>query len=183
MLYLSFFCVKYNDMVKERFINEVVPLRPKLLNYAFRFIKNKDESEDIVQEVLLKLYEMRDALDQYNSILALSTTMTKNLCLNRLRDNKEVYSMEYASVITCDLSTPEVQLENKDSVSHIMNIIERLPNTQQAILKMKHVEGLSVQEIAELTGSRADTVRVNLSRARKQVLNHFTKIQDHDRKI
>ena len=54
--------------------------------------------------------------------------------------------------------------------------MEQLPGLQQTILRMKHVDGFEVKEIAELTGSSPEAVRVNLSRARKKVKELFLKM-------
>ncbi len=102
--------------------------------------------------------------------------ITKHLCLNRLRAFR--YRQEKLSdsaVITAD-DNPYVALEQKDSVSQVMHIMELLPGLQQTILRMKHVDGFEVKEIAELTGSSPEAVRVNLSRARKKVKELFLKM-------
>ncbi len=57
-----------------------------------------------------------------------------------------------------------------------MHIMEQLPGLQQTILRMKHIDGFEVKEIAELTGSTPEAVRVNLSRARKKVRDLFLKM-------
>lgn len=164
-------------MDKEQFIKEVVPLRNKLLDYAQRFVKNGVEAEDTIQEVFLKLYLMREKLDDYNSIYALSVTMVKNASLSKIRDSKDALKSKVDSIIVSNEPNPHLALEHKDNVKHIMRIINTLPRLQQLILKMKHVEGMAIAEIAELTGSKPEAVRVNLSRARKKVVNHFTQMR------
>ena len=72
--------------------------------------------------------------------------------------------------------SPHTALEEKDSLAHVSQIIARLPGLQQAILKMKHIEGLEIEEIAAITGSSPVAVRMNLSRARKKVKDLFFKI-------
>uniref|UniRef100_UPI0032E43D72 RNA polymerase sigma factor n=1 Tax=Phocaeicola vulgatus TaxID=821 RepID=UPI0032E43D72 len=55
----------------------------------------------------------------------------------------------------------------------ILEVIGTLPDLQQSILRMKHLEGFEVEEIARLTGSTPVAVRTNLSRARKRVKEQF----------
>ena len=55
---------------------------------AFRLMSNREEAEDIVQEVYMKLWGLRNELDKYNSIEALSIRITRNLCLDNLRRRK-----------------------------------------------------------------------------------------------
>ncbi len=163
-------------MEQEQFKIEVVPLRGKLSGCARRLLDDPEDVEDIVQEVFLKLWYIREELERYDSVEALAVQITKHLCLNRLRSFQ--YRQEKLSdsaIITAD-DNPYVSLEQKDSVSHVMNIMEQLPGLQQTILRMKHVDGFEVKEIAELTGSTPEAVRVNLSRARKRVKELFLKM-------
>ena len=57
-----------------------------------------------------------------------------------------------------------------------MKLIDRLPGLQQAVLRMKHLDGLEVEEISEITGTSPDAVRMNLSRARKWIKKEFLKL-------
>ena len=163
-------------MEQEQFKIEVVPLRGKLSGCARRLLDDPQDVEDVVQEVFLKMWYIREELDRYESVEALAVQITKHLCLNRLRAFR--YRQEKLSdsaVITAD-DNPYVALEQKDSVSQVMHIMELLPGLQQTILRMKHVDGFEVKEIAELTGSSPEAVRVNLSRARKKVQELFLKM-------
>lgn len=164
-------------MEKNQFIKEVLPLRQNLLNYTFQILKDKDEAEDIVQEVLLRLWNIRHTLTQYNSIEALSIHISKNLCLNRLKIKQRTQQDTDNIVIASQTPTPHMELEQKDKVRQVMRIIGQLPDIQQSILKMKHIEGLEVDEIAELTGSKPEAIRMNLSRARRRVKDIFFKIE------
>lgn len=165
-------------MEKEMFVRKVVPLRGKLSAYARRLLQDIDEAEDIVQEVFLKLWSIRESLDRYHNIEALSMKITKNLSLNRIRirqRNSSISDYETAS----ERTDPQKILEYRDSARQISEIIHTLPDTQQAVLRMKHLDGLETSEIAEITGSNIEAVRVNLSRARKKVKELFLKMQDH----
>ena len=116
-------------------------------------------------------------MHQYDCVQALAVEITKNLCLNRLKvaqrriEDIDNYSLE------SDMPPPDMQLEQKDEVAHVMKIIDRLPALQQTILRMRHIEGLEIDEIVAITGSNPEAVRMNLSRARKKVKELFLKIQ------
>lgn len=79
-------------MEKELFIQEFLPLRNKLLRYAMQFLKEEEEAEDITQEVYIRLWSMGSNLYEYRNKSALSYTITRNLCLNRL--NSKQYNGE-----------------------------------------------------------------------------------------
>ncbi|MDH6534431.1 sigma-70 family RNA polymerase sigma factor [Parabacteroides sp. 52] len=165
-------------MEQEQFKKEVLSIREDLLFYAQRLLEDRADAEDIVQEVFLKLWYMRTQLDRYNNVQALSVTITKHLCLNRLKVlGRKLEDMQDGEVVP-DTDSPYQELERKDTLAHVMRIIDRLPDLQQTILRMKHVDGYEVQEIAELTGSSPDAIRMNLSRARRRVKELFFKMQE-----
>lgn len=155
-------------MEQEQFKKEVLPLRERMLSYAQRLLGNRDDAEDVVQDVFFKLWFMRDDLDRYDKLPALSLTITKHLSLNQLKKNDR----EYASLDGCmeagDLS-PHAFLEQKDELEQLLKTISRLPDLQQSVLRMKHIDGLETDEIAALTGITPEAIRMNLSRARKKV--------------
>lgn len=150
-----------------------MPLREQLLSYAKRLLDDPADAEDVVQDVYLKLWYLRDGLDQYRSIAALATQIAKNLCLNRLKERQREYEGLDSLTMECPAPTPDAQLEAKDSAAHLMRIIDRLPGLQQTILRMKHIDGFEIDEIASITGSAPEAIRVNLSRARKKVKELF----------
>lgn len=152
-------------------------MREKLLLYAKRLLDNPEDAEDIMQEVFLKLWYMRGELDYYKNVMALSVQITKHLCLNRMKVRERSGGEISERLFVSDATTPYSQLEQKDSLEHVMRIIDKLPGLQQTILRMKHVDGFEVEEIAGLTGSTPEAVRMNLSRARKRVREQFFKMQ------
>lgn len=164
-------------MEQEQFKQEVLPLREQLFFYAQRLLDDLEDAEDVIQEVFLKLWYMRNDLNSYNSIPALSVQITKHLCFNRIKVRQRKQESLEAVNLMSETLTPEVQLEHKDSVAHVMRIIDELPGLQQTILRMKHVDGFEVEEIAEVIGSNPEAVRMNLSRARKKVKEVFFKMQ------
>ena len=148
-------------------------MRPALLRLAMRYTEDTDEAEDVIQDVLLKLWFLRDRLDRYRSIDALATVITKHLCLNWKRDRHlDFVALEEGMTIFVE-DTPEQELVREERMEELLALIGKLPDLQQAILRMKHVEGFEVEEIARLTGSNPVAVRTNLSRARKKVREQF----------
>ncbi len=160
-------------MDQERFKKEVIPLRGRLSTLSARMLDDDQEAQDVVQEILLKLWAMRTRLDELGSIPAFAVRMTKNACLNRLRARKR--STPVTEQIAAEALSPHRQLENKENLERTIRIIDALPPVQRAILRMKHIDGLEVEEIVALTGSNSDAVRMNLSRARRAVKERFMK--------
>ncbi|MDR1919123.1 MAG: sigma-70 family RNA polymerase sigma factor [Tannerellaceae bacterium] len=164
-------------MEQEQFIQDVLPLREPLLAYAKRMQGGEEDAEDVVQEVYMKLWDMRRELPRYRSIRALALQMTKHLCINRLRLRERYGEALEEWMREGESLSPHKQLEQKDQMEHLGRMIESLPAVQQAVLRMKHLDGLEVEEIAQLTGSAPEAIRANLSRARKKVKAFFFKIE------
>lgn len=155
-------------MTLEKFQIIVLPLREKLLGYSRKWPEAGADAEDIVQEVLLRLWERRDSLDGYRNLEALAVQMVKNRCIDRWRMQKKL-DVPCLTGAEAAPDNPELLLERKDAADRVKALIERLPPLQQAIIRMKDVEGYELDEIAAITGTQAEAVRMNLSRARKKV--------------
>jgi len=159
--------------------NNLVHLHSRrLFGYAFRILGNQEEAEDAVQEVFIKLWKMGEKLNEYNSIDALSTTMTKNYCIDQLRKQKhsrdEKDPQNYENLTS---PSPYEQLEMKESDDIIHNIIDHLPDAYRILIRYRDIEGLPYEEIAEKTNQNINTLRVTLSRARKFIRDEYNKYQ------
>jgi RNA polymerase sigma-70 factor, ECF subfamily len=160
-------------MNAEKFKAEVLPLREKLFHIARKMLEEEQDAEDAVQEVLLKLWSMRDGLDRYDSIAAYTTTMIKNHCIDRIRIRGKEGSIDEELYRQAGPDNPYLQMERKSTEELIRSIIDRLPPLQQAIIRMRDIEEYEWDEIAEITGAQPEAIRVNLSRARKKVREEY----------
>ena len=162
-------------MEQHKFEIEAKRMRPSILRLAMHYTEDEDEAEDVVQEVLLKLWFLRERLESYRNIDALAMVITRHLCLNRKRERHlEKVPLEEGKAIIGE-DSPEWMIIQEEKMDEILKLIAGLPDLQQAVLRMKHVEGFEVEEIARLTGSNPIAVRTNLSRARKKVREEFLK--------
>ncbi|MDR0422543.1 MAG: RNA polymerase sigma factor [Proteiniphilum sp.] len=147
----------------------VVALRPSLLAVARRITGNRQDAEDAVQDVCLKIWRFRDRFDRYNNVEAYGTAMVRNLSIDRIRGRKPVSDETVLLGREAEERLPDSLLEEKEVREAIRRIIGLLPPLQQRILQMKDMEGYETGEIAEITGLAAGAVRNNLSRARKRI--------------
>ncbi len=147
-------------------------MRPQLHREAMRYLSDSDEAEDIAQEVVLKLWTMHERLEEYRSVGALATVMVRRLCLNRRRGAAVSLDSGQAGE-TCSADNPEQRMISREDEERVWRLMDSLPGTQQAVLRMRHVDGMEVAEIARLTGSTPEAVRQNLSRARRTILKRF----------
>jgi RNA polymerase sigma-70 factor (ECF subfamily) len=162
-------------MSQELFRAAVLPMRDYLFATARRMLSEEEDAEDAVQEVLLKLWYIRDSLGNYDNVEAFVTTVAKNHCLDRLKVKKRTGEITDSVLVMQSDSTPYEHTERRDTHAIIRKIIDQLPPLQREIIKMKDMEEYEVDEIAEITGARPDAIRMNLSRARKKVREEFLK--------
>ena len=124
-------------MELKQFKITVVPLRDKLLNYARRMTDDPSDAEDAVQEVMLKLWNLRQKLDEYRSIEAVAMTMTHHLCMDLWRAKRpDTLSLDRVQAPTPS-ATPERLLEEKDEFRLTSKSTKRkkLPKSPDAMQK------------------------------------------------
>ena len=152
-------------MTQEEYKEEARRLRPRLLQTARRYL-NEDDAEDTVQDVLLRLWQMVDTL--HMPIDALATVLVRNFCVDRLRRQKPSLALT-ASYEQAD------ETETDERIERVLAMIDTLPTLQQTILRLRHIEGMGMKEIAELTGSSEVAIRKTLSRARQTLKQQYEK--------
>lgn len=156
----------------EEFEKIAVGVRGDLMQTAVRYLQDRDAAEDVVQETLLKLFVMRSKLDAYRSVEALARTVVKHLSLNYLRDNRMSTGIDPARLAVADEQTDDGQL-SAERLRRTFEMIDALPARQSIIMRMKHVDGMEVEEIARAAGCSVDAVYANLSRGRRAIVERF----------
>ena len=155
----------------------LLPLYPRLQCVALRLLGNAEDAEDMVQEVYMKLWSKRDALPDVKDVEAYCVTLTKNMCIDRLRiaeaEKEDVDKVPTMLAATDDV---EVQIERRDAVEQVKQIIGTLPEKQQQVITLRDMKDCSFEEIAEQTGLTAVNIRMLLSRARKTIREKFKKL-------
>lgn len=155
----------------------LLPLYPRLQRVALRLLGNAEDAEDMVQEVYMKLWSKRDALPDVQDVEAYCVTLTKNMCIDRLR-MAEMEKADVDEVPTMLAATDDVeaQVERHDAVEQVKQIIETLPEHQQQVITLRDMEDCSFEEIAEQTGLTAVNIRMLLSRARRTIRERFKRL-------
>jgi len=162
-------------MTRDAFNVIIHRLNRKLFAIAFRIVKNRQEAEDIVQEVFMKMWIMRKKLDDYNDIEALAITMTRNSCIDQMRKWKNIDSeKEAADIRNHDHSpSPHEQLVISETSAIMTRIIDELPPATRDLVRMREINGLSYDEISKQKGMNINNLRVVLSRARKMIKEKY----------
>lgn len=166
------------EVYKER----VLPIKDKLYRFALRYLGDEEEARDIVQDVLIKVWDKRAEWGQTRNMEAWCMTITRNYSLNRLRKKSYRFTEPLANQhqpLYCDNRTPERQVEQSEMMQYIHELINRLPEKQKAIIQLRDVEGYSYDEIAEIMQTDLNNVKVNLFRARQYLKKELVNIQNY----
>ena len=105
--------------------------------------------------------------------MATATPQARIKVIDKIRLRKTKESLEIIANLEYSTENPYVLLERKNTETILKEIISRLPELQRIILQMKDIEDYNIEEIAEITGSKIEAIRMNLSRARKRVRAEF----------
>ena len=147
-------------MTTEEFQQQAEKLRQQLVSIAHKYLGNTDEAEDIAQDAMVKLWLMREQLTL--PIAGMASIVTRNLCIDALRK-------KHQTVDIAQLPDEADFSDDGEQIEQMLKVIDSLPSTQRTILRMRHLQGMEMREIALVLGSTEVAVRKTLSRVRKVV--------------
>ena len=167
-------------MQQQEFMQLISPFKTKLFRFAMQFVRNIAEAEDIVQEVLIKVWDKRATIHEIKNIEAWCMRLTKNLSIDKLRSKHlKVQALVNQSELVTSGINPHRQAELNDSVDKVKQLISKLPEKQRLVIQLRDIEEMSYQEIAKILEISMDQVKVNLFRARKQIKQQFINTESY----
>src|SRR5690606_2618168 len=166
-------------MQQTEFLHTVMPFKDKLFRLAKRLLVSREEAEDATQEVLMKLWNNKNRMEQYKSVEAFAVTMTKNYCLDRLKSKQAGNLKLVHSNYTDESVSLQRNLEARDSLDWMGKIMDGLPEQQRMVLQLRDIEQYEFNEIEEMLSMKPTAVRVTLSRARKAVREELIKTHSY----
>ena len=147
--------------------NILISHAERFYRVAFHLLESREEAEDAVQELYLKLYESKHRLKAVSEPLAYGMSVLRNICIDRIRRRTVRKTEQVDERIPLEEAPPDSRAASKDLLESLMTEMDKLPDRQAVVLKMKAVEGLDYKEIVETTGLSQVHVRVLVSTARK----------------
>lgn len=136
---------------------------------AFRFLKDKEQSEEIVQEAFLRLWLNKELLDEQGNMWLYLYVIAKRLSLNALRDIHR--SAALFEKLLYNIKEAHNNLEEEILIAEMERFTEeavlKLPKQQQLIFNLSRTEGLSHKEIAEKLQISPNTVKNHMVAALK----------------
>ena len=162
-------------------------LQNTVFSFSMRVCGQREDAEDTMQEVLLKSVPYLPKFDSPKALVVWLYKVAKNRCLMSRRrskfapnpdlsleelmpDRKEMERLSGGGRIN-----PEIFAIRSEEAGRLRQAIQRLPPQYRIVLVLRDMEGLTDEEVAEITGLRSGTVRVRLHRARLFVRKELMK--------
>jgi len=161
-------------MDSSTFSTKILALANPLYRMANSILLDDELAKDSIQDLFLILWEKRETLHGVENMNAFALKALRNLCLDKLRKKKKIDVIpEEWDIIGANLF---IEIEQKDMIKIIKEIINQLPELQRTIVRLRDVEGFEIKEIAYITSSTENAVTVNLSRARQKIRERLAKM-------
>jgi RNA polymerase sigma-70 factor (ECF subfamily) len=150
----------------------------KVFSIIYGILRNRNDAEDIAQQVFAKIYFSIGNFDFRSSLLTWIYKITVNECYDYLRKKKVrklVYESDFGDSESQQMEHTEpdpaqgmdTTLAQRDL---LLKLLEKVSAEDRDLLLLKEVEGHSVEELAEMTGMNENTIKVKLFRARQKLV-------------
>ena len=162
-------CYRHEPSYKTLFLHFHKPL----LDLAYSYLKSRETAEEVVCDVLMKVWTMKESLLKINNLKFYLYQAVKNSAINELEKNKKHISADIEELETKpdpSLYNPE-ELFLKDELRHkIIIAIKELPPKCQMVYKLVREEGFTYKEVAQLLNISTNTVDRHLNNALHKLL-------------
>jgi RNA polymerase sigma-70 factor (ECF subfamily) len=138
-----------------------------LSRYAFTFLNDSDDAEDIVQQVFINLWENRMKVDIHTSARALLYKAVYNASLNRIKHIKLKTKHANETIYNAELSYQHQSLDQKELTNKLNQALESLPEQCRKIFEMSRFQQLKYQEIADELNLSIKTIENQMGKALK----------------
>lgn len=155
-------------MTQETFVELVLPMRRRFQQLARTFFGGREDAEDAVQDTLLRLWRLRDALPT-EGLEAYATRVAKNVCIDLWRRQQQAPQDLNDIEEPLHSDTPLGRMEARETEQRLTQLIKQLPERHRLLLRMRHEDGLQTDEISRLTGIPSRSVSAMISEAKARL--------------
>ncbi len=138
---------------------------PKMLAVCMRYLKNKNEAEDALQDGFVKVFQKIPAFKMEGSLEGWIRRIMVNNSLDAIRKNKKHLLDDVIDAVQHKVSFTDFQFDDMD-LQVLLKIIAELPDGYRVVFNMFAIEGYSHKEIADTLGVTENTSKSQYSRAR-----------------
>ncbi|MBC3540761.1 RNA polymerase sigma-70 factor [Rufibacter sediminis] len=150
-------------------------LEPKLYAFAMKLVRNREDAEEIVQEVFMKVWERRAFLDPTQNLDGYLFTTAKNLVYNKARHR--VYEFAFAQYLAdygaVSENSTQTALEHQELVQLYEEVCASMPPVRRQVFVMSRAQGLSTSEIAAALDTSNSNIENHINKALKMLREKF----------
>jgi RNA polymerase sigma-70 factor (family 1) len=165
--------IKANATELERFESLFQEHYSGLTRYAFTFLKNGDEAEDMVQQIFVNFWEKNQWQQAHTSVKSLLYTAVHNGCLNKIKQEQVRLRYANAQLAKPDFNTHEEAWHLKEVEEEIKKGLETLPEQCKRIFELSRFQEMKYQEIADELNLSIKTVENQMGKALKLMRTHL----------
>ena len=151
-------------------MDEVKAMRPMLLSVARGILDSDEDAEDVVQDAMLRLWQLRD--EPVRNVRGFTRIVVRNLSLSKIRRKPLTVDIGQANLAADD----DTETERNEQIDRMMALVDALPTMQQTVLRLRHMQDMTMADIASIIGTSEVAVRQSLSRARRSIIEQFKTI-------
>lgn len=144
-----------------------MPYADRFYRAAYYLLESESDAEDAVQELYLKLWSARSSLKDVRNPSAYGLSMLKNICIDRIRRRSARQTEPLEKAPPVEDGPSQNPIEARDTLRFLLNEMEKLPQKQRDVLKMRVIDRLEYEDISKRTGLSQVHVRVLVAAARK----------------
>lgn len=149
----------------------------EIYQYAFAFLKEKEQSEEIVQDTFLRFWLHRETLDVQKPIAPLLFVIARRTLTDAWRKaaTSEKFRQYIHQYLAYETNETEEAILLNDLARMTQEALEQLTEQQREVFKLSRNEGLSHEEVSDRLNISKHTVKYHLVNALKVIRAHFTK--------
>ena len=149
----------------------------RLYLQALRYMRAKEEAQDALQDAFLKAFNQLENLEEHSRFPFWVSQILRNICLNRLRDNRRRQAMSVVEVTYLGEHPEQPVIRN----AAFQELLSRLPAKSAQAFILHYLEGYSIQDVALQVRTTPSGVKQRLYRARRQLQEEVTRMAKDDR--
>ena len=163
---------------QEQFAEEYSELFDFIYRYIYRRLFDRDEADDLVSETFLKAYRELERFDpERGALRAWLTGIAKHELLSHWRRKRPTVSLEFEECLV-DPSTGKSFTDALDDRLLAEKMYAQLPAESKSLVALRYVDGLTYEEIAEVTGKEPSAMRQFFSRLHRALKVEFQEVHD-----
>ena len=163
---------------RRAFAELVEMYKDRIFRLAYRMLGNNQEAEDVVQETFLRVFTNLHRYDESQKFSTWIYRIAANLCIDRLRKRKNLYSLDadmtdnsegsdWYSLLPSNEKTPESHMMVSETQEQVRKAIDALPEKYKSVVILRYLHDLSLQEIGEVLDMPVTTVKTRVHRGRE----------------